>query len=607
MAVAHDAPQQMTVPPRSDVPVAETWNLEAVFPTVVAWEEALRAVDARLGEFERYRGKVGESTGSLLAVLKLHDELYEQVERVQVFAMLRRSEDTTNTTAAAMDSRGQGLLARFEEASAFVPVEILAIPAERIAVWIDDEPGLAIYRHLLATIERRRPHIRSAEIEALLAQAGNVVGTGEAVAHTLTDGELPFGQVTDERGQTVELLPGNLDRFLRSPDRAVRKDAWQASADAHLRVQNTLAVALEGGIKRNDFFAKARGYESALAAALDEDAIPTAVFDNLLDTVWKNLPVWHRYFRTRRKLLGLPEGDYQGWDFVAPIATDPIVPFEQGVDLILRSLEPLGPEYVEINRRGIAERWVDRCANQGKGAGAFSWGSYRTMPFISMVYDDDLGAVSTLTHELGHSLHSYHTWRSQPITYWQDGGFLVEVPSNFHQAMLGGFLLNERDDRDWVVAVVEERMANHLRYLFTMPILARFERDCHEKIARGDALTADGMTETLAGLYEQGYGGEVVLDHDRMGITWARFPHLFMNFYVYEYAIGIAGAAALAAQVRSEGEPAVRRYIELISAGGNGFAVDLLRQAGVDMTSPEPIQAAFDVLSGYVDRLEALL
>ena len=224
-----------------------------------------------------------------------------------------------------------------------------------------------------------------------------------------------------------------------------------------------------------------------------------------------------------------------------------------------------------------------------------------------MVYDDTLGDVSTLTHELGHSLHAYYTWQAQPITYWRDGSFLSEVPSNFHQAMLGAFLLDERDDRDWTIAVIEERMANNLRYLFTMPILARFERDCHERIARGDALTADSMTATLAGLYREGYGGEVAIDDERMGITWARFPHLFMNFYVYEYAIGIAGAAALAAQVRAEGEPAARRFVTMLKAGTNGDAIDLLRQAGIDMTSPEPIQAAFDVLSGYVDRLESLV
>jgi oligoendopeptidase F len=512
------------VPVRADVPREQTWDIESVFPTGDAWEAALRAVDGRLPELAALQGTVGGSAKALLTALRLRDELYEIVEKVQVFATLRRAEDTTDATAAAMDSRGYGLLARFESASAFIPVEILAIPADSIAAWLRDEPDLATYRHLLTTIERRRPFTRSAEVEAILAQAQDVTSAGETIAQNLTDGELPLGTIQDEDGQPVELLPGNLDRYLRSPDRSVRQSAWEHAADAHLGVKNTLAAALEGGIKKNDFYAKARGYDSALAAALAEDAIPTSVFDNLLDTVWKNLPVWHRYFRTRRKLLGLAEGDYREWDIVAPIAADPVVPYDAGVDLILRSLEPLGDEYVAINRQGIADRWVDRCANQGKGAGAFSWGPYRTKPFISMVYDDTLGDVSTLTHELGHSLHAYYTWQAQPITYWRDGGFLVEVPSNFHQAMLGGFLLNERDDRDWTIAVIEERMANHLRYLFTMPILARFERDCHDRIARGDALTADGMTRALADLYADGYGDEVAFDRNRTGITWARFP-----------------------------------------------------------------------------------
>jgi oligoendopeptidase F len=274
--------------------------------------------------------------------------------------------------------------------------------------------------------------------------------------------------------------------------------------------------------------------------------------------------------------------------------------------LILDSLAPLGESFVGIVRQGISDRWVDRSPNVGKGGGAFSWGPYRTMPFISMVYDDDLGAVSTLTHELGHSMHSYYTWESQPIAY-NEAGFLVEVPSNFHQALLGAHLLTVRDDREWTIAVIEERMANHLRYLFTMPILARFELSCHEAVERGEALTAESLSETLLEFYRQGYGGEVVLDEpdaERVAITWARFPHLYMNFYVYEYAIGIAGAAALARQVLTEGEATASRYVDLLRAGGHGYPVDLLREAGVDMTSPEPVQAAFDVLAGYVERLE---
>ncbi len=288
----------MTLPTRADVPRDQTWDLESVFPTAAAWDATLRMVDGRLRELVTFRGNVGASAASLLAVLHLRDHLYEHVEKVQVFANLRRSEDTTDGRAAAMDSRGMALAARFEEAAAFVPVEILAIPGDVISSWLRDEPGLAIYRHLLASIERKRPYTRSAEVEAVLAQVSNLAGSAEVIAQNLTEGELPFGTITDESGTAVDLLPGNLDRFLRSPDRAVRQSAWEHAADAHLGVKNTLAAALEGGIKRNDFYAKARGHDSALAAALDEDAIPIEVFDNLLDTVWKNLPVWHRYFRT---------------------------------------------------------------------------------------------------------------------------------------------------------------------------------------------------------------------------------------------------------------------------------------------------------------------
>lgn len=604
--VAQAQPATGVVPHRAEVPQAERWDLESVFPTDQVWDSAFRAAERRIAELDGFRGRIGESATTLLAALRLRDELREAVERVKVFGNLRRAEDNTNSANVAMDGRGSTLSARFEAAGAFVPVEILAIPEATIAAWTSEDPGLATYRHAIERIQRRRKHVRSADVEEVLARAGDLAASPETIAGILEDGELPLGVIQDETGEPVMLAQGNLDRHLHSPDRRVRREAWEASADGYLAFRHTFAASLAGAVKANAFFAESRGYPSALEAALARDEIPTTVFHTLIETVQRNLPTWHRYFRVKRRLLGLAEGDFHGWDITAPLAPEPPISWEDGVDLILGSLAPLGEDYVAINRRGIAERWVDRAANVGKGGGAFSWGPYRTKPFISMVYDGDLGSVSTLTHELGHSLHAHQTWATQPITY-QENGFLVEVPSNFHQALLGEYLLSLRDDRDWIVPVIEERMANYLRYFFTMPLLARFELACHERIAHGEALTAEEMSETMLALYREGYGDEVVLaepDAERVAITWARFPHLYMNFYVYEYTIGIAGAAALAKQVREEGAPAADRFVRLLRAGGNGFPIDLLNAAGIDMTSPEPVQAAFDLLSGYVDRLE---
>jgi oligoendopeptidase F len=599
---------QRTVPARHEVPVAERWDLESVFPTDDAWEAAFRAAEARLPELDRFRGRLGETAASLLAALRLRDAVGEQVERVAVYALLRRSEDATNPVAAAQSDRAQGLGARAQAAAAFFEPEIAALPEETVAAWLAAESGLAPFRHALARVRRRKEHIRSVEVEETLARAGEVFAAIETAHDTLENGELPLGAIRDETGAEVTLVQGNLERYLHSPDRRVRREAWEQSADAYLAFKNTFAATLAGAVKRDVFAARAHGYPSALEAALAPDAIPPRVFHTLLDTIWANFPTWHRYFRVRRRLLGLPEGDFHGWDLEAPLAAEPAMPWERGVGLIADSLSPLGAEYVGAVTQGIADRWVDRAANTGKGGGAFSWGAFGTHPFISMTYQDDLSSVSTLSHELGHSLHSYLTWRSQPVTYAHYGMSAAETASNFNQQLLGAHLLGLDEERDWTIAVVEERMANHLRYLFIMPILARFELDCHERVERGEALTADGMSERLLALYREGYGGEVVLDGPdaaRIGITWARFPHLFMNFYVFQYALGISAAAALAAQVREEGDPAAARYLAFLRAGGSLDPIDALREAGVDMASPAPIQRAFDLLAGYVDRLEA--
>src|SRR5918997_1337559 len=592
------------VPTRAEVPIEETWALESVFVTDEAWEEGFHASSERLRDVEAFRGRIAAGPASLLATLRAADELTAAISKVLVYALLRRTEDATNTRSGEMADRAIGLASRAEAAGSFLGPEIAALADETIADWITQEPGLEPYRHALTRISRLRAHIRSVEVEEVLARASEVAAASEITQSVLEAGELPLGQITDESGQTVRLAQGNLSHFLDSANRRVRQEAWEESADAYLAFRNTFAATLAGAVKRDVFYARARGYDSSLEAALAYDNIPREVFHNLVDTVWKHLPVWHRYFSVRRRLLGLPEGDLHGYDLEAPLAEQPRFPWERGVDTILASLAPLGAEYVAEVRRGMAERWTDRGANLGKGGGAFSSGTFGTEPFISMTWQDNLTSVSTLAHELGHSMHSLLTWRNQPVTYASYGMSAAETASNFNQALMGAHLLAERDDRDWTVAVIEERMANYMRYLFTMPILARFELAAHERVEAGGALSADWMSQTLLGFYREGYGPEVGIDPARMGITWARFSHLFMNFYVFQYGIGIAAAAAFSEAILTEGEPARERYLTFLRAGGSVDPIVALRDAGIDMSSPEPIERAFALMSRYVDRLE---
>jgi oligoendopeptidase F len=595
------------VPPRAEVRPDETWDLERVFPTDDAWEAAFRTAEAMLPDLAPFAGTLAQAPGRLLAALRTQDAVAEAVDRIAVYAMLRQSEDATNARYVGYADRARGLFARSQAAASFVAPEVAAIPDPTLDGWLAEEPGLEQYRHLLARIRRQREHLRSPAEEALLARAGEVFGGFETVHDMLENGELPLGTIRDEGGEPVRLTQGTVGRYYHSADRRVRREAWEQSGDAYLAFRNTFAASLGGAVKRDVYYARARGYGSSLEAALADDNVPTAVFHTLLDTVWEHFPLWHRYFRARRRLLGLAEGDLHGWDLEAPLAPDPpAVGWERGAEIALDALAPLGPEYVDEVRRGLAERWVDRCANTGKHGGAFSWGAYGTEPYISMTWHDDLSSVSTLIHELGHSLHSHLTWASQPVTYANYGMSAAETASNFNQALMGAHLLELNQERDWTLAVIEERMENFQRYLFIMPILARFELACHERAEAGQALGAGWMNETLLGFWQQGYGNEVAIDPARMGVIWARFPHLFANFYVFQYGVGIAAAAALAGPIRAGDTEARDRYLRFLRQGGSQDPIEALREAGVDMRSPEPFRAAFAVLDGYVTRLEEL-
>jgi oligoendopeptidase F len=392
------------------------------------------------------------------------------------------------------------------------------------------------------------------------------------------------------------------------PDRKARKAAYAVYMDKHVEFKNTLANNLAHNIKANVFNMRVRKHESTLGASLYDLNIPTTVYHNLIETFRKNLPVWHRYFDIRRKALGLKKFAY--YDIWAPINKKKVkVPYEKAVELICEGLAPLGKEYTDTVRRAcLTERWVDVYPNQGKTQGAFSSGAPGTHPFILMSYTDEIVNMSTLAHELGHSMHTYFSNKHQSVINMDYSLFVAEVASNFNQAMLRAHLLKTSRDKNMQVALILEAVGSNLfRYFFQMPTLARFELETHERVERGEPLTADSMIDLMADLFAEGFGPNFAMDRERVGMTWATFPHLFADYYVYSYATGISGAHALSNRIL-RGEPnAVEDYLGFLKAGNSDYPLHVLKKAGVDLTTPQPVEETFAVMEGYIDRLEELL
>jgi oligoendopeptidase F len=596
------------VPERSEIEERFRWNAESVFANEADWDAEFHELTATLQRAETFRGRLGASPQDLIAWLEFNQELTRRLGRLRVYAGFTRSVDMQDQRAAARDSRLNDLQARHRAAIAFAEPEILDLDPDMLGSWLADTPELAVYRHYFDGLERRRQHVRSAEVEELLGQVGAPFGTTRTIHAILSDADLKFAPATDASGHDVEISQGTINALITSPDPELRRTAYERYGDAYLAFRNTAAACLEAGVKQDVFRARAGRYSSSLEAALAPAFIPDEVFHNLIATYRANVPTWHRYWNLRRQALGgerLPIHSSRA----ALTANPPRIPYLQAVDWICEGMRPLGNAYVEAMRRGVLEeRWVDVYPNRGKRMGAFSSGSPGTHPFIFMSYNDDIFSLSTLAHELGHSMHSYYSFRNQPTIYARYGLFLAEVASNFNQALVRAHLLASQPDRDLEIALLEEAMANFYRYFFVMPTLARFELEIHERVERGEALTATSLMTLMADLFREGYGPAVAMDEERVGIVWAQFStHLYSNFYVYQYATGISGAHALANRVLNEGTSAAERYLTMLKAGGSVYPLDALSLAGVDLASPKPVEETFAVMASYVDRLEALL
>ncbi|WP_041638744.1 oligoendopeptidase F [Anoxybacillus flavithermus] len=595
-----------TLPTRKDVPVEYTWRLEDIFATDEQWEKEFEEIMSLLPKFSEYKGRLGESAQTLYEALQYRDHVFMRLGKLYAYAHMRHDEDTAHSLYQGLETRAEGLYAEAGQATAFIVPEILAMDEDVLRTFLQQYEPLRLYAHELDEMNRQRPHVLSEKEEALLAQAAEVMNASSNTFGALNNADLRFPTITDENGEEVEVTHGRYIRFLESEERRVRHDAFKAVYDTYRKYENTFASTLSGAVKRNNFFARVRNYRSAREAALSKNQIPETVYDNLIETIHRYLPLLHRYVQLRKRVLGLDE--LHMYDLYTPLVkqVDMKVTYEEAKDILLKGLTPLGDEYISIVKEGFDNRWVDVQETRGKRSGAYSSGSYGTNPYILMNWQDNVNNLFTLAHEFGHSVHSYYTRKYQPYPYGNYSIFVAEVASTCNEALLNDYLLKTIDDEKKKLYLLNHYLETFRGTVFRQTMFAEFEHMIHQMAQNGEALTAKVLTEKYYELNKTYFGDGVVIDEE-IGLEWARIPHFYYNYYVYQYATGFSAATALSKQILEEGAPAVERYIAFLKAGSSDYPIEVLKKAGVDMTSPEPIEQACQVFEQKLQQLEQLL
>ena len=593
------------LPSRAEVPERFKWRLTDIYKNEDAWEKDFKATEKRLPEIAKFSGKLGGSAKTLLDCFKLRDEIEITIGKLLVCAHMKSHEDTAESKHQGPANRATTLSVQFSSACSFITPEILAIPDAKLKNFIAD-PLLKDYKFNLTELLRQRAHVLSNEEETLLAASGDMAGTAENAFSMLTNADMKFPPIKDEKGHKVEMSEERAVSYLRSRKRSVRKAAFDSLYKPFGEMKNTLGATFDGMLKASRFYAGARKYDSPLAGALDGDNIPLSVYDSLVDTLESNLDPMYRYMNLRKKVLRVKE--LHMYDLYTPLVADPFsdISWSEAKEMMFAALAPLGEPYLEQVRKGLEEGWIDVFPNKGKRSGGYSWGSYGTHPYIFLNYTNGLNDVSTLVHEMGHSMHSFYSHKNQPFPTADYCIFTAEVASTTNEVLLLSKLIAETRDKRKKFYLLNRRLENIRTTVYRQTMFASFEREVHKRAASGGDTTPDALCELWRSLNAKYYGPSVTVD-EALKMEWARIPHFYSPFYVYQYATGYSAATALAAGILDKGAPARDKYLNFLTKGGSDYPIELLKGAGVDMSTPAPVLAVVKIFSETLDEMERLL
>lgn len=590
---------------REEIKDKYKWKIDKIYENLDKWDCDLEDLKKEAPKLKDFEGKLGNKE-DLKAFLKLSENLSRKLEKLYVYAHMRSHEDTSNSKMQALVNKIDPFSAEFYSYSAYFVPEILSLKEGTIEKFIEEDEDLKIYKIYFDMILKEKPHILTKEVEEVLASVSDCLGAPNNIYEMLTNSDMTFGEILDENLKKVELTEGNYSSFIKSKDRRVREEAFKLLFKTYKKYENTLATSLNASIKNFVFGSKVRKYNSSLESSLKPNNIPVEVYYNALKTVDKNLSSLHRYVSLKKRLLNLDE--IHMYDLYVPVV-DSIkehLEYEDSIKLVLEGLKPLGEEYLNIFKEGIKDGWVDVYENKGKRSGAYSWGSYDTMPYVLLNYNYELNDASTLAHEMGHSIHSYYTRKTQPYIYGDYSLFCAEVASTTNEILLIHYLIDKETDKNKKLYLINQELEQIRTTVFRQLMFAEFELRTHEAIEGGESLTAETLCKMWKDINLKYFGEDMIVDEE-ICVEWARIPHFYSDFYVYQYATGYAAASSFAKEILNKGEEAVDKYKGFLKAGGSMYPIDTLKRAGVDMTTEKPLQDTLNRFNELLDMLEEIL